>query len=209
MVSAMRFPHVLKHPPARALAVGAAAFFAAAGSAQAACPVTPTTKAFAKIGDLADYTLAPGGNFESGASGWSLGGASVVAGNEPLFLGSPFDKRSLAVPAQARAVSPAFCVGVEHPTFRLTARMTGGSWGSLAVKLRWTESSGRVNETTVASLDGAGYRTWKPTPTITLAPTLPLWASGQSLKVQVVLDPEDFGGAWQVDDLYIDPYRRS
>lgn len=205
----MSFPHVLRHPVARAAVIGATAFLAAAGSAQAACQATPTTKAFAKVGDLADYTLAPGGNFETGAPGWSLGGASVVAGNEPLFLGSTADRRSLAVPATAKVVSPAFCVGVEHPTFRLTARRTSGSWGSLAVKLRWTEAGGRVNETTVASLDGSAFTSWRPTPTITLAPTLPLWNAGQSLRVQVVLDPEDFGGAWQVDDLYIDPYRRS
>ena len=48
----------------------------------------------------------------------------------------------------------------------------------------------------------------QPTPSLALASTLPLWQSGQSLQVQIVLDPEDFGGAWAVDDIYIDPYSR-
>jgi hypothetical protein len=84
-----------------------------------------------------------------------------------------------------------------------------GSWAELNVKLRWKESSGKVNETTVGSLSGSGYGSWTPTPPLALASTLPLWQSGQSVTAQIVLDPEDFGGAWAVDDIYIDPYKRS
>jgi hypothetical protein len=29
------------------------------------------------------------------------------------------------------------------------------------------------------------------------------------VSAQLVFDPEDFGGSWTVDDIYIDPYKRS
>ena len=172
------------------------------------CAATTSTKVFSKFGDTANYSLLPGGNFESGSTGWALGGASVVSGNETAFVGTSRDAKSLSVPAKAVVVSPSICVGIEHPTFRLFVKRGTGTWQTLLIKLRWTEASGRVNETTVAGLNGQDYATWKPTPTFKLAQTLPLWASGQSLKVQIVLDPEDGGGSWQVDDLYVDPLRR-
>ena len=38
---------------------------------------------------------------------------------------------------------------------------------------------------------------------------LRLWNADQSASVQIVFDPEDFGGAWAIDDVYIDPYSRT
>ncbi|MBJ7472672.1 MAG: hypothetical protein JHD16_15300, partial [Solirubrobacteraceae bacterium] len=180
----------------------------AAGPASAACAVTPTKKAFSAFGDKADYSLLPGGSFESSTSGWSLGGGSVVSGNETFKVGAASDAKSLVVPARSRVVSPKFCVGVEHPTFRLFAKKRSGSWATMVVKLRWTDSKGNVNETAVGAIDGSAYGAWKPTPSLKLATTLPLWASGQTITAQIVLDPEDYGGDWQVDDIYIDPFRR-
>lgn len=198
--------------PARAVAaasIASLALLTGAATADAACSSTSTTKAFAKFGDTADYSLAPGGSFESGATGWSLGGASVVNGNEPFFLGSPSHTKSLAVPSKAVATSAAFCVGVEHPTFRFVARRTSGTWGVLNVKLRVKNAAGGYDTTTVGALSGDTYSRWAPSPALHLATVLSLWAAGQSATVQIVLDPEDSGGSWQVDDLYIDPYRRS
>ena len=48
------------------------------------------TNPFGAWGDQADYALAPGGDFESGAAGWTLtGGAAVAAGNQPFDIGAP------------------------------------------------------------------------------------------------------------------------
>lgn len=190
-----------------AAVLGASALVAP--SAQAACAPTASTKAFQRFGDQADYTLLSGGAFESSMGGWSLNGASVISGNETFKVRSSSDARSLAVPARSKVVSPTFCIGTEHPTFRLFARKLSGSWATMVVKLRWTDSRGGVNETTIASLDGARYSTWQPTPSLPLALTLPLTAASQSITGQIVLDPEDTGGAWQVDDIFIDPSRRS
>src|SRR5262245_12348366 len=68
--------------------------------------------------------LAPGGNFESGPAGWSLSGASIVAGNEPWYVSNAGDSHSLRLPAGAAAVAPSVCVGLNDPTTRFFARNT-------------------------------------------------------------------------------------
>ena len=190
-------------------AFGAAAVtLAVVPAAEAACTATPTTKAFAAFGDTADYSLAPAGAFESGATGWSLSGSSVVSGNESAKVHGSGDAKSLAISATGQAVSPAFCVGIQHPSFRFFARRTSGTWGVLNVKLRYKGADGVTNETTVGSVSAADTA-WHPTASIALSTVLGLWNGDQSASVQIVLDPEDYGGSWAVDDVYIDPYSRA
>jgi hypothetical protein len=176
--------------------------------AGAACPTTATTQPFKKWGDTAAYSLVTNGHFEAGTTGWSLTGSSVATGNESFKVRSSTDARSLAIQPTGLATSPAFCVGVEHPTFRFFARKTSGSWATMLVKLRWTDSAGHTNDTTVGSLDGGAYASWMPSQTLQLAQTLPLWQAGSSLSVRIMFDPENYGGAWAIDDVYIDPYRK-
>jgi hypothetical protein len=184
----------------------ALACFAGPAAAQAACPTATTVKALHAFGDTSDYFLAPNGSFESGAAGWSLNGASVASGNESWKVRGAGDSKSLAINATGTAVSPAFCVGMEHPTFRLFARRTSGSWGTLNVKLRWKTPNGATNETVVGSI-GGNNTAWQVTGRVALSTVLPLWNAGQTASVQLVFDPEDYGGAWAIDDVYIDPYR--
>ena len=185
------------------------ALIAIPAAASAACPTTPTSNAFSRFGDTASYSLVPNAGFESGTSGWSLTKSAVATGNESYKVRSSTDSKSLAIQPTGIAVSPTVCVGVEHPTFRFFARQTSGSWATMVVKLRWTGSDGKTNETVVGSLNGSsGYTSWKPSPALALGTTLPLWQSGQSLNVRLVFDPEDYGGAWTIDDVYVDPYRR-
>ena len=90
-------------------------------------------------------------------------------------------------------MSPAFCVGIQHPSFRFFARRTGGTWGVLNVKLRYTGADGVTNETTVGSVSAADAA-WHPTAPLALSTVLGLWNGDQSASVQIVLDPEDYGG---------------
>jgi hypothetical protein len=204
-------PHVIRRPKrivakASTVLAAAIAILAVPAVASAACPSTPTTKAFQAFGDSANYSLAPNGAFETGTSGWTLSGASTATGNESYKVHGAADTKSLVINPTGTAVSPAFCVSVDHPTFRFFLRRTSGTWGSLGVRLRWRDATGHTNDTTVASIDQPGA--WKPTQPLQLASTLPLWQSGQTLSVQIVFDPEDFGGAFAIDDVYIDPYTR-
>ncbi|MEA2171637.1 MAG: hypothetical protein QOF76_4937 [Solirubrobacteraceae bacterium] len=176
-------------------------------AANAACSSTPVSKPFKRFADTANYSLAPGGAFETGTSGWSLTNAAVTAGNETYFANDQADSHSLAIAPNGVAVSAPICVGIDHPQFRFFARRTSGLWAVMLVKLRWTDTGGTQRETTVGALNGLSLA-WAPTPPMQLATALPL-RDAQSLSVRVVFDPEDYGGAWAIDDLFVDPYRKS
>jgi hypothetical protein len=173
-------------------------------AANAACPVGPTSHPFTKFGDGAAYSMLPGGSFESGAPGWALSSAAVVAGNESFEVAG--GSRSLAIQPRGVAVSPALCVSTAYPSFRFFARRTSGSWGVLNVVLRWTDASGNTHNTTVAAIQSG--TSWTISPILKLASTLPLWQSGETLSARLVFQPEPYGGAWAIDDVFVDPYSR-
>jgi hypothetical protein len=199
-------------PPLRRAVLAVATMLVTAAVPAAAnaagCPTAPTTKPFSAFGDLADYTLAPAGAFEGGATGWSLSGASVVAGNETYKVHGGADAKSLAIQATGAAVTPAFCVSIAEPSFRFFARRTSGGWGVLNVIVRWTDAGGNSHDTTAGALTGDGYLSWQPSPMLALGRMLPLWQPGSTVPVRLVFDPENYGGSWAIDDLYIDPYSR-
>jgi hypothetical protein len=72
--------------------------------------------------------------------------------------------------------------------------------------LRWKQN-GVTNETVVGAYS-AGDGSWHPTQSFSLAPVLGIWNGDQSFQVQLVFDPEDAGGSWAIDDVYVDPYSR-
>jgi hypothetical protein len=202
-------PYVLRPRGVRKLAsalLGAATFFVVPAAAHAACASTPTTTPFTPFGDTAAYSLAPNGAFEAGASGWALTQSSVVNGSETYAVHAKSDTKSLAIQPTGLAVSPAICVDITRPSFRFFARRTSGTWATLNVKLRWRDASGATHDTSVGSLNGTDA--WQPSPVLSLGTTLPLWNRDQTATVQLVFDPEDYGGAWAIDDVYIDPYVR-
>jgi hypothetical protein len=172
----------------------------------AACPAKPTSKPFLQFGDNADYSLVPGGNFESRLSGWSLDEAEVVRGNSIFSVGGQDDRRSLRIDPGGRARSAGFCVGAAHPSFRFFAR---GRRGKLVVRLRWRDHNDKKRQSVVGTLKAAdGYASWLPTPSLELAPALDL-PRNETADVRIVFsNPDDEGGAWTIDDVYIDPYRR-
>jgi hypothetical protein len=205
-------PYVIRPKPLRgtmaAIFAGVALLlFGIPAAAQASpCSATATTKAFAAFGDNADYTLAPGGSFETGSAAWSLTNSWVQSGNESFKVHGAADSKSLAVKATGKAASPEFCVSIEHPTFRLFARRTSGTWGVLYAKVRWKQN-GVTNETVVGSYS-AGDSVWHPTQSFNLAPVLGIWNGDQSFQVQLVFAAETGGGNWAIDDVYVDPYSR-
>lgn len=194
---------------ARRLGIAVSACFVALGSSAASalagtpagCAPSPTSTPFAQFGDSAEYSLVPGGSFESGAPGWSLTNSTVVSGNESYEVGG--GTQSLAIQPNGVAVSPSVCVSTADPTFRFFARRTSGSWGVLKVILRWTDSFGVTHDTTVAALQTGA--SWTPTSALKLAGDLPLWQPGSTLSVKLVFQPEQHGGAWAIDDVYMDP----
>lgn len=201
-------PYIIRPPRPRllvaALSAAITCFAALPAIASAACPQSKSSQIFSNFGDTAGYTLAPGGSFESGTSGWTLSHSSIVGGNESYSVAG--GSHSLAIEPTGSAVSPTMCVSNENPSFRLFAKRTSGTWGVLNVIVRWTDQGGTTHETTSGSLQSG--TSWTLSPKMALGSMLPLWQSGQSLSVQLVFKPEQYGGAWAIDDVYIDPYRK-
>ena len=188
--------------------LSAVAVFVVPAAAQAACGSTPTTKAFQAFGDSNDYSLVPNGGFESGTTGWSLSNAAVALGNESYSVRAAGDSKSLAIGATGSAVSPTVCIDINHPTYRFFARRTSGSWGVLNLRVRWQDAPDHTTETTIAALDSSFGTGWRASPALNIASLLGLWNADQDKSVQFVFDPENYGGSWAIDDVYVDPYGR-
>jgi hypothetical protein len=167
----------------------------------AGCPGQQLSQPFLPWLDPADYTLVGDGGFEAGASGWRLSdGASVVSGNEPWQVRDAGDSRSLNLPAGARATSPAVCVDLLQPTVRFFARSLGGT---LQVDATVTVVGGLKLTVPVGGVVPGG--TFAPTLPLPLLVNLmaPLFGGTGS----VALTFSAVGGAVQIDDVYIDPFK--
>jgi hypothetical protein len=156
--------------------------------------------------DIAHYGLAPDGGFESDAQDWALSGsASVVNGNSSHYVHSPDDAKSLSLPAGSSALSPTVCVGLEHPTMRFFSKKVSGSGllSSMTVSVRTETTLGLVVELPVGVVTPTG--SWQPTlPMTVVANLLPL-LPGDYAPVQFRFTPVI--GSWQIDDVYVDPWR--
>ena len=197
----------------RLATVTALACFGSAGVAQAACPPQLTTPAFARFGDIAQYSLAPGGSFEPGQAAWTLNGNSVVSGNETLFLNNPLDTSSLSINPNTSVVSPEFCVDATNPFLRLVAKKAAVK-GRIKVEVLYTDETGEAKAKDLGAVTQGGsnangdYTDWAPSPVLKLSTALPLpkFASG-TMNVRLRLSADSEPGAWQVDDVFVDPYR--
>ncbi len=179
-----------------------------APSVASACSVAPapTTHAFARFGDNAAYSLVPGGSFEGGATGWTLNQASVVGAGEPDHVASVADAHSLAIIAGGSATSPVVCVDRTMPTFRFFARGGADPHSTLTVDLIW-RTNGRPYSRTVGVVT-AGSGSWSPSASMALATAAPLTQDGGSQAVQIEFLASTGRAAWEIDDVYLDPYVR-
>src|SRR3954468_16924491 len=79
------------------------------------CSTAAVDQPFLRWLDPLHYALVPGGSFENGAPGWSLGTAQIVSGNEPFNDHGAGDSKSLAIPRGGSVTSPVVCVGLDKP----------------------------------------------------------------------------------------------
>jgi hypothetical protein len=169
------------------------------------CEAQASSQVFLRWLDPLRYEQAPGGDAESGA-GWTLGGgARIVAGNEPWKVGGREDGSSLLLPRGSQATTGVMCVGIGHPVMRFFARRTSG-WllDSLKVEVLFEGAGGRVNSLPIGLVLAGGQ--WQPTlPFPVLASLLPL-LPGEQTPVAFRFTPLG-SGTWQIDDVYVDPWR--
>ncbi len=186
-----------------ALAVPASAQADLLGTESASgCDSTSTP--FAPWADYANYGLVPGGSFEPGMPSWSLaGGAEIVAGNEPFYVRGDDGKRSLLLPAGSSALSPTTCFEFGDWHARFFVRNAGAT-GVPEVDIVVRSLLGTL------SVLGGGYVTaesaWQPSPRMS-ALVSNVGALLGTKAVAIRLRSNGSGAAFQVDDVYLDPFK--
>jgi hypothetical protein len=163
------------------------------------CDTQAFSQPFLPWADVAQYTLQPGGDFENGP--WR--GGKLAGENEPFYVGSSSDKRSLSLSEGDSAVSPSTCVGIEHPDMRFFGK-SAGLTSSLRVDVLFEDSTGTVRSLPIGTLAGTGDWTLSPTYVIgaNLLPLLPGSKTAVAFRFTAV------SGDWQIDDVYVDPFTR-
>jgi hypothetical protein len=189
------------------LATALLALAAFAGSAHA-CSYSGAERVFSPWGDQRNYVLAPDGGFEANGSGWELSrGATVVGDNESYYLNDAGDSKSLSLPAGSSAVSPPVCMALDTPSFRLVARNIGDPSSQLRVEAVY-KLLGLVRTKTAGTLRAGS--TWAPTQSVSTVLTLStIVGTLIPSAIEIRFTPLDSRGQWQIDDVYIDPFRRS
>ena len=181
------------------------AMFASTGVALASCPTQPVSTPFSQWGDSNDYFLVPGGSFEgtSDQVGWTLSNASLTTGNEPFNVNDPGDQQSLTINGGGSATSPFFCVDDTMSSLRFFAQQAGGGT-DLRVKALVQNADGSVTAVPVADLADGSMPAWAPTDPLGGSGHLP---AGTSVMVALRFRAPVSSGSWQIDDIYVDPYR--
>lgn len=203
-----RFPTVSRRSPALLLSLAALTVPATASAGPLVadapdCSAQPTAKVFFPWADVADYVPAPGGALESSA-GWSLSnGASIVAGNEPFYVGDDADASSLRLAPGAVATTATMCVGIEHPTIRFFAT-SAFAGGSVSVEVLFETAWGDVASAPVGS---ALAGSWAPTAVMPVAASLLPLLPGSHTPVQFRFTSTG-SGPITIDDVYVDPFGR-
>jgi hypothetical protein len=192
---------------ASACSLGVGAGVASAYSAP--CQSTATSTPFAQFGDANRYFLLRGGSFEgSWPHGWSLGGAQFTAGNEPFLTNGPTDAQSLTISGGQSVTSPAFCADASMPYFRFfLTQATAGT--DLRVQLvlagGYLDRDGSATDPIADFADGSSPA-WGPTPQLPLSSALVI-PPGGSVLAQIRITAPQGPGRWQIDDVFVDPYR--
>ena len=169
---------------------------------------------FAFLGDTLDYVLAPNGSFEgTDGDGWLLeGGSTVVPGNDPFPVRAGSDDGFvLSMPGvDASAVSAPMCVDLDYPHFRLITHAIPRADGKYKGRLRVETLYPNAKNPKWRKVDTikADSGSWTVSDFLDLAPERGGSEPGGrqvSLRFVVVGD----GGGFEIDDVYVDPRRRT
>jgi hypothetical protein len=166
---------------------------------------------FAPWNDFGQYFLLSGGDFEGDLSGWTLSdGVAVVTGNEAYQIGAATDDQSLLLAPGSSVTTAQVCVTAQSPDLRVALKSTGTKDPRLEIDLNFTDDKG--NPRTQKLKDLRGDSDWTFTdPLKFLGPVNNvLKRNGQTVVSFTFVaktkkdDPDTF---WQIDDVYVDPYK--
>jgi hypothetical protein len=161
------------------------------------CEARDFARVFKPWHDRALYTVAPGGDFETLAEGWTLEGATVAADSSPFRLGAALGTSSLELPAGSSAVSPPICVERGFPSFRSVARSVSAERAVVKVQVLYGDGRRKAAGRLKPGAD------WTPTRKLSLAQGRFKIRRGRSAQVQLRFAVTS--GTARVDDVYVDP----
>jgi hypothetical protein len=122
-----------------------------------------------------------------------------VSGNEPFYIRSSADRKSLLLPAGGMATTPPMCISLLSSKMRFVVGGAAGSKVKVQVLYRGGVSS------LLGILDGGSVSSggkWAPSPEVSmLGGVLPLLT--QSVQFRLVAT----AGSPQVVDVYLDPWK--
>ena len=189
-----------------ALAMTSTAKAGLIGTGKASFCDTSPERVFAPWNDSSYYASLFNGGFEDGNAGWYLsGGARVVSGNEPFLVGDSSDDHSLLLPEGSSAISGTVCFATGDWHLRLFARNTGSRTGSLHVQVIVPSLLGSL----LTVLDGGTIRgdgVWAPSPRLELLLCNVTGLLGTKA-VAFRFTPVGRDAAFQIDDVYLDPWK--
>jgi hypothetical protein len=191
-----------------ALALSSTAKAGLIGTGSASYCDPDPSQAFSRWGDSSYYATLQNSGFE-GYSGWTLsGGARVVSGNEPFYLsGNRSDSHSLLLPAGSSAYSGTVCFALGDWHMRFVMRNVGASSGKLRVQVVVPSLLGSLLTVLDAgTVSGSG--TWAPSPRLELLLSNVTNLIG-TRAVAFRFTPVGLGAAYQIDDVYLDPWKDS
>ena len=107
------------------------------------------------------------------------------------------------MPVGASATTASICIGDEHETMRFFARSTTA--GTLAVEALYTKPG--ASQKTVVSLGSVrGTGAWAPTTVLAMRVNTLAGSYGNAMPINLRFTART-AAAWQIDDVYVDPYR--
>lgn len=172
-------------------------------SGRATCPGQVFSQPFAAYGDTNEYTLAPGGLFNSPSEGWELSnGAQIVSATQPNGTRGGV----LNLPSGAVAVSPPMCVTLAYQTARAWVHDVKG-WGGVELGVAYAGTNRTVENPQEVGLMYPTQGEWTPASAIFIWPQIAGYAEG-TREVQFVLTSEGYSSDFQLDGLYVDPSMR-
>jgi hypothetical protein len=169
-----------------------------------------TSSPFLSFKDANGYVLAPGGSFEDGLGDWATtGAASIVEDNEPWKVGGPDHHHALALAPGAAAQTAPMCVDSTFPHFRLFVRGDGRKGDELSVQVVLLDVRGMTISKETLQTDGKSVGVWRIVKPLALYPTLKGAVTGPATRMALRFEAPAKGGTWRIDDVYVDPWRRS
>lgn len=166
------------------------------------CESPDSYQAFSRFGDDGWYYLAPGGDFE-GPLSWSTSGwVARMPLSDPFNLTGVRGRGSVLLRSGGRMTSPKLCVTSDISHLRFVGGTLPNS-DELDVRVRVYAPDGEVSDSASTTVVAGNHLGWRPSPKVGLRTEglLP----GEAGYVDVSFRSE---GAWLVDDVFLDPYRK-